>query len=176
MQAGRGMIALALVVGLGACGTSGDEPNLMNVAANNDRPDEFSIVPNKPLELPTDLAALPSPTPGGSNRVDQTPLEDAVAALGGNPAVVARGGVPANDGAIVNHAGRFGTAPAIREQLAAEDLEYRRRNNGRVLERLFSVNVYHRAYEPMALDQYGELERWRRAGARNVGAPPDPSQ
>lgn len=176
MRAGRGMITLALVLGLGACGTTRDEPSLMNLAASNNRPDEFAIVPNKPLEMPEDLVALPEPTPGGANRVDQTPVQDAVIALGGNPAVVARGGVPANDGAIVAHSSRFGVNAGIRGQLAAEDLDYRRRNDGRLLERLFNVNVYYKAYRPMALDQYAELERWRRAGARNVGAPPDPSQ
>ncbi len=174
MRAGRGIIAMALVAGVAACSMQRDEPNLMNIAASTDRPDEFAIVPNKPLELPDDMAALPEPTPGGANRVDQTPLSDAVAALGGNPASVARGGVPATDGAIVAHATRQGANPGIREQLAAEDLEYRRRNDGRILERLFGVNVYYRAYGPQSLDQHAELERWRRAGARNVGAPPDP--
>ena len=173
MRAGRGIIAVALVVGLGAC-SSNDEPNLMNLSSSTNRPDEFAIVPNKPLQLPDDMAALPAPTPGGANRGDQTPLGDAVAALGGNPASVARGGVPATDGAIVAHATRQGASPGIREQLAAEDLEYRRRNDGRILDRLFGVNVYYRAYRPQALDQQAELERWRRAGARNVGAPPDP--
>jgi hypothetical protein len=42
------------------------------------------------------------------------------------------------------------------------------------LERLFNVNVYYRAYKKQSLDQHVELERWRRAGVRNVGAPPDP--
>jgi hypothetical protein len=174
MRAGRGIIALALVVAVGAC-ASNDEPRLMNIAAATDRPDEFAIVPNKPLETPEDMAALPEPTPGGANRVDQTPLQDAVAALGGNAGAASRGGVPATDGAIVAHATRLGSNPGIRQQLAAEDLEYRRRNDGRLLERLFSVNVYYKAYRPMSLDQHAELERWRRAGARNVGAPPDPS-
>ena len=48
--------------------------------------------------------------------------------------------------------------------LATEDLEFRRKNDGRLLEKLFSVNVYFKAYAKMALDQYAELERWRRKG------------
>jgi hypothetical protein len=88
----------------------------MNIAAATDRPDEFAIVPNKPLETPEDMAALPEPTPGGANRADQTPLQDAVAALGGNPAR-GRGGVPATDGAIVAHATRLGAPPASASSL-----------------------------------------------------------
>ena len=64
--------------------------------------------------------------------------------------------------------------PNIRAELAAADLEYRRQNDGRLLERLFNVNVYFQAYEPLSLDQYAELERLRRAGIRTSAAPPDP--
>ncbi|NCO17608.1 MAG: DUF3035 domain-containing protein, partial [Alphaproteobacteria bacterium] len=45
----------------------------------------------------------------------------------------------------------------------------------RLLERLFSVNVYFKAYLPMSLDQYAELARWRAAGAGNPSAPPPQS-
>ena len=62
------------------------------------------------------------------------------------------------------YATRYGVDPDIRPELAAADLEYRRDNRGRILERLFDVNVYFRAYERMELDQYAELERLRRAG------------
>jgi hypothetical protein len=34
----------------------------------------------------------------------------------------------------------------IRTTLASEDLQWRRDNNGRILERLFNVNVYYKAY------------------------------
>ena len=154
---------------LSACSDS-ENPILMNAAASERGPDEFSIVPTRPLEMPTNLSELPVPNPSGSNRVDPQPRADIARALGGNPAAaVARGTA---DGGIVNHASRFGRSEGIRDQLAAEDLEVRRRNQGRLLERLFSVNVYHRAYEFMWLDKYAELERWRRAGARTPSAPP----
>ena len=42
--------------------------------------------------------------------------------------------------------------PACRTCLS-EDLEWRRDNNGRVLERLFNVNVYYKAYRKQRLDQ-----------------------
>lgn len=165
-----GMI-LGMALALAGCGNS-DQPILMHAGAQSDSPDEFGILPTKPLQMPENLAELPTPTPGGRNLVDPTPMEDAVAALGGNPAALARTGVPAGDGALLAQAGRFGTDGNIRAQLAAEDLDFRRRNDGRLLERMFSVNVYYKAYKPMSLDQYLELERWRRAGARTPSAPP----
>ncbi len=161
---------LAAALWLAACG--GGEPRLMNLAGGQDGPDEFRILPTRPLEMPASLAELPTPTPGGTNRVDPTPIADAVAALGGNPAALTVAGVPAADGALVSRATRFGVEPGIRDQLAAEDLEFRRRNRGRVLERLFGVTTYFRAYRPMSLDRFAELERWRAAGARTPGAPP----
>jgi hypothetical protein len=81
--------------------------------------------------------------------------------------------VPAGEAPLVSAATRYGVSPQIRQQLAREDLEYRRRNDGRLLERIFDVNVYHRAYRRQALDQQRELERFRRAGARTVAAPPE---
>lgn len=49
-------------------------------------PDEFAVMPVRPLEIPADLNRLPPPTPGGANRAEQAPLAEAVQALGGNPA------------------------------------------------------------------------------------------
>ncbi|WP_415182850.1 DUF3035 domain-containing protein [Phaeovulum sp.] len=165
-----GALAVAALM-LAACG-SDKQPQLMNLRSTTAGPDEFGILPTKPLQMPQDLADLPTPTPGGTSITDPTPEADAVAALGGNPAALARRGIGAGDGALVAQAGRFGTSAAIRDQLAAEDLEYRRKNDGRLMERLFSVNVYFKAYAPMALDQHAELERWRKVGARTPAAPP----
>jgi hypothetical protein len=170
MQAGKGraIIAVATMITLAACGGKGD-PQLMNLRSGSG-PDEFAIVPPKPLELPENLAELPDPTPGGFNRTDQNPEADAAIALGGNPS--AAGGIPAGDSALYAHAGRFGLDGGIRATLAAEDLEFRRDNNGRVLERLFNVNVYYKAYRKQRLDQQAELARWRAVGVRNPSAPP----
>ncbi len=158
--------AIAAVAALSACDRNRD-PQLLNVKANGDGPDEFAILPNKPLTQPEDYTALPQPTPGGANRADLTPLSDATLALGGNPA----GGI--SDGGLVNHVSRYGRDGTIREQLASEDLEFRRENNGRLLERVFNVNVYYKAYREQSLDQYRELERLRRLGVRTVSAPPE---
>jgi hypothetical protein len=169
MQRNRVLAGLILLMALGACERG--EPNLMNLGADRRGPDEFAIVPTQPLQAPPSFAQLPEPTPGGRNLVDPDPRAEAVAALGGRmPA--AGSGVPSADGAIIAHAGRFGTSDSIREELAAEDLQFRRRNQGRVLERMFGVNVYSRAYSGQMLDSQAELERWRRAGARVPSAPP----
>jgi hypothetical protein len=170
MQAGR----LALIVAgtamlmLAACESG--EPSLMNLRSSGEGPDEFAILPPKALETPENYTDLPEPTLGGSNRTDPTPEADAIAALGGRESAAT--GVPAGDGGLVNHASRFGRAGEIRQTLAGEDLQYRRDNNGRVLERLFNVNVYYRAYDRQSLDQQAELRRWRRTGIKTPSAPP----
>lgn len=172
MQAGRragGIAALAALLALTACGGP-QNPNLMNIRSSTAGPDEFAILPPKALQLPEDLAALPEPAPGTANLTDPSPLDDAVVALGGRPQ--AAGGIPGADAALYNHANRLGVSPGIRTTLASEDLAFRRDNNGRVLERLFDLNVYYRAYRRQSLDQNAELARWRRAGARTPSAPP----
>ena len=159
------LLALALV----AC--SETEPMLMNIAQNTGSPDEFAVLPTKPLEMPGDLTALPAPVPGAANRADPTPQADVIAALGGNPN---RLNDPSREADVVTYASRYGVDSNIRETLAAEDLEFRRENNGRLLERLLNVNVYFDAYRSQSLDQHLELNRFRRAGVRTVAAPPDP--
>ncbi len=161
-----GMAVLAVT--LSAC--SEREPRLMNLRA--DGPDEFTILPTKPLEAPQDYAALPPPTPGGANRTDPTPEADLAEALGGSGAAATHSPLRASERGLVAAASRYGVAADIRQVLAAEDLEWRRKRNGRLLERLFNVSVYFRAYQPLALDQYAELERLRALGIWTPSAPP----
>jgi hypothetical protein len=165
---GKAIIALSAMLGLAACG-GGGPPQLMNLRSGQG-PDEFAIVPPKPLEMPESLSELPAPTPGGGNRTDRNPEAEAAIALGGRPS--AAGGIPAGDGALYSHAARFGVEGGIRATLAAEDLEFRSKNRGRPLERLFSLNVYYRAYRSQSLDQQAELARWRALGLRTPSAPP----
>lgn len=166
----RRLLLPCLIPALAAC--AGGEPGLMNIGRDRaGGPDEFGIIPTKPLEMPEDLAALPDPTPGRANLTDPTPESDVAAALGGDIGALARG---SSDGAFLDHATRHGVDGSIRADLAAADLEFRRDNQGRVLERLFDVNVYFRAYEEMALDQYAELARLRSLGIRTSAAPPAP--
>lgn len=165
---GRAVIAIAAMVTLAACGGKG-APQLMNLRAGQG-PDEFAIVPPKPLEMPANLSELPEPTPGGYSRTDRNPEAEAAVALGGSPS--AAGGIPAGDSALYAHSARFGVDGGIRATLASEDLKWRRDNNGRPLERLFNVNVYYKAYRKQRLDQQAELARWRALGVRTSSAPP----
>lgn len=173
MRAIRGGILLVFMasLALSACSRN-KEPRLLNIKSSTSGPDEFAILPSKPLQQPDSFDALPTPTPGTRSLVDPTPNEDAIAALGGNPAVVARSGVPATDVGLINHASRFGVSTGIRQTLASEDLQFRQRKSGRPLEKLFGVNVYFRAYERQSLDKYAELERFRSRGIRTPAAPP----
>ena len=159
--------ALLLVAG---CARGDKEPQLMNIRSTSGGPDEFAIVPPKELSMPEDLAALPEPTPGGANRTDQYPINDAAVALGGK--VNASGQISAGDATLVNYAGRGGVNAGIRQPLASADLAFRRKHDGKLLERMLDLNVYFKAYRPYSLDQYAELARWRRLGARTPSAPP----
>lgn len=166
------LLAIVAMAGLSACGLVRDDRPLHDLRTNSSEPEEFAIVPNKPLLDPESYNQLPAPTPGGANRTDQTPKADAVAALGGNPARLAPGqGVPAGDVALVNRASRFGRDPNVRGELAAADAEFRRGKS------IFNWKIvpedrYNRAYRRQALDPYDWLRLYRRAGARTPTAPP----
>lgn len=153
--------ALAAMLALGGC-ASPEAPQLMNLRSGSGSPDEFSVLPNRSLEIPADLAALPEP--GGRNRAAPDAREAAVEALGGDP----QGGL--RDPALLALA--RGADPEIRARLAAEDAAFRSRFSPRPLERAFGTNVYFRAYEPMSLNPQAEVARWRAAGVRVPAAPP----
>ena len=167
-----GRIALMLVACALVAACSRGAPDLMNIQRGQDTPDEFAILPNKPIETPPNYRDLPPPTVGGPNRADATPFKDAVAALGGNPNALNRTGQIRGEPALIGHVTRYGLTSNIRSQLAAEDYEFRKRNDGRLLERLANVNIYYRAYRRQSLDQDAELLRFRRAGVATPSAPP----
>lgn len=172
MTGPRIWVMLGTVAALTACGGYERDITLHDLRTNRGTPEEFAIEPKKPLLAPESLAALPTPTPGGANRTDQTPRQDAVAALGGNPSrLTPTAGVPAGDGALVNHASRLGRDGNVRADLATEDLEFRKRKS-RFSWRLFKEDEYNRAYRRESLDPYGTLNASRRAGARTPTAPP----
>jgi hypothetical protein len=146
------------------------ESNLITFKSDGDGPNEFAVLPSRPLETPPDPTLLPPPTLGGANRTDPRPAADAIVALGGSPNVARAG-----EGAVLAHAGRFGVSPGIRTALATEDAAFRARNRGLLLERAFNITVYYRVYAPFALDAYAELERFRAAGVRTPSVPPPPN-
>jgi hypothetical protein len=164
---------LMIVTALALAGCERGEPRLLNLKKSQSGPDEFAILPNKPLQEPASFAELPAPTLGQSNLADPTPFRDAVATLGGGPQYLKSDG-RADDNAVLTHAGRYGTDAKIRSALAASDLAFREANRGRLLERAANVNIYFKAYAKQALDQHAELTRLRTAGVRTPAAPPLP--
>lgn len=162
---GRRALALLAAATIVACAPAG-ETRLMNLSAGATAPDEFAIVPPKPLEIPEDLATLPPPEPGGVNRTDRNPQAEIIAALGGDPARGVR------DPALVALARNAGAQGDVRSVLAAEDEAFRRANPPRLLERLVGSNVYFRVYGPQSIDPEAERLRWLRLGVRTPPAPP----
>lgn len=169
MRASRALVIIGMILLAAAC--SRKEPDLIKERGQQ-TPDEFGILPGKPIEIPDDLAALPPPDPGGVSRTDPTPEADAVAALGGNPRLLATSGEYRGEQGIMGHSTRFGVQSDIRETLAAEDQLYRERNRGRLFERWFNVTTYYSAYERQSLNQYNELQRYRSSGVPTPAAPP----
>ncbi len=166
------LVLVSSVLALSAC--AGGDPKLLNLNGRSDTPEEFAILPTKPLQAPADFAALPSPTPGGSNLTDPTPNADAAAALGGRGAAYAQTGIPASDAALVTRAARYGNDPGIRADLAEADLAFRRRNSALFFRRWFGSDQYTKAYRRHALDAFAEVSRLRAAGVQTPSAPSRP--
>lgn len=168
------LMATVIVAGCGV-GRDGDV-TLRKIKHKGNGPDEFSIIPGKPLEMPADGAALPTPTPGGGNRTDQNPLADGIAALGGNAGVRQAEAPSAAHAGLINRTGRFGRDPGIRQTLAAEDLERRRQYGNVNILRILTGDDYTQAYSDDWLNAYAEERRLRRRGVRTPAAPPEPKQ
>jgi len=165
----RPILVLAACLGLGAC--AGQGVGLRDLSINGSGPDEFSVLPSRPLEIPQNLDTLPPPAPGAGNRADRYPVGEGIAALGGDPAASLPGPAPSADAALIAEASRSGVAPGIRRTLAAEDAQFRARRSG--WGGWFSGgDRYYRAYASQSLNADAELERFRRAGIPVPSAPP----
>ncbi|MGH1331608.1 MAG: DUF3035 domain-containing protein [Paracoccaceae bacterium] len=170
MRAGLVKAGSILAVSLMLAGCSGGKaPRLMPFSGGTG-PDEFAIVPNKPLEEPKSYTELPEPTPGAKNLVDPTPNEDAVVALGGRASALNKSGT---EGGIVNYASRYGRDDNVRADLAENDLAFRKRNKSGLLDRLFGRNIYQQVYKRERLDAHAEQRRLRRSGVLTPTSPPE---
>jgi hypothetical protein len=150
---------------VGGCAEGGLAANLRSAGVGGS-PDEFLVLPTRPLEMPTDLRTLPPPAPGTVNRVDYRPHSEAIAGLTGRT-----GPVGTASGAPL--VARVGAAnPEIRVQLAVEDVEWRRTHRGRLLERWFSRDQDALVYRQQALPAPSEFDRMRASGLRVPPAPP----
>jgi len=166
------LIILGLILTLAACGGRDREVTLTRLTHDGDGPDEFSILPGKPLQAPEDYASLPAPAPGAANLTDPTPKADSVAALGGNRAVLASSGVSAGDASLVRHSRRYGADSAIRQTLRVEDTDVRRRHGRVNILKIGPRDDYTDAYRRQWLDSQGETARLRRLGIETPSAPP----
>ncbi|MDG1376268.1 MAG: DUF3035 domain-containing protein [Yoonia sp.] len=165
----KAILAILTLAALAAC-SSGKRP-LHDMRSASGGPDEFTVMPVGPLEIP-EVFTLPVPTPGATNRVDPTPKADAIAALGGRPSAVVAGGVPVADNALVAAASRNGVQSDVRAVLAAEDAAFRKGKNRYSLRSALSRDRYFKAYARFALDAYAELQRFRNLGVATPSAPP----
>ncbi|SHI82982.1 DUF3035 domain-containing protein [Wenxinia saemankumensis] len=162
-RTGRAIGAALALGALTAC--AGGTDGLRVLESPSAGPDEFSVVPQRPLQMPPGTA-LPPPDPAAGNRADPAPLVEAQIVLGGDPQA-AGGGIPARDAALLAATG--GADPAIRRSLAQEDAAFRSRAAAFAL---FGGDRYYQAYAGQALDAYAELERFRAAGIAVPSAPP----
>lgn len=162
---------LVLAMALTACGNRNGDVTLTRIKNTGNGPDEFSILPGKPLQAPESFSALPAPNPGGANLTDQNPKADGVVALGGNPAAQ-NGGISSADVSLVRHAGRYGSQPGVRQTLRAEDQDTRRRYGRRNILRIGPTDDYTDAYKRQWLDSHQTQERLRQRGIQTPSAPP----
>ena len=169
MRIPMGLIILTTTVALAGCGSKG----LRELQQPGAGPDEFLVMPAKPLTPPENYTSLPTPTPGGANLTDQNPQADAVAALGGNPTALNVGAeIPNSDGALVTASSRYGVDPTVRATLAAEDAAFRKRENRTARFKLFNVDRYEEAYKKQAINPFQINNIFRNAGAGTPSAPP----
>ncbi|MCV2887586.1 DUF3035 domain-containing protein [Ruegeria aquimaris] len=170
MRAPLALIMIATAVAVSGCSSKG----LRDIRPQGSGPDEFGVLPVKPLTQPKDYAVLPAPTPGGANLTDPNPLGDAVAALGGKETALVPGqGVPSSDQALITASSRYGVPANTRVALAEEDAAFRKRQGRWTRLRLFPVDRYEQAYRKNALNPFDQTEAFRRAGAATPSAPPE---
>ena len=167
MRLMRSFVITLMMVSLTACANTG----LRNITSTGDGPDDFLVNPNKRLEAPESYSVLPTPTPGQTNLVDPTPVADGTAALGGfrgNP----NASIPVADGAVVQHARRFGVNANVRSELATEDEAFRKRKARFTQIRIVPTDRYKEAYKRFALDAAAVARQYRRRGIATPSAPP----
>lgn len=166
----RAPFVAVLTVAAVAVSGCADKP-LHKISHTGDGPDEFSILPSRPLTAPQDYAFLPPPTPGGSNLTDRDPSAEAVEALGGRPSQSSTQ-IPGSDAALVTSSSRYGVEPGVRENLAQEDAEFRKRKGRFSSFKLFPTDRYEQVYRQEKLEPFSQADAFRRAGVSTPTSPP----
>ncbi|WP_050930344.1 DUF3035 domain-containing protein [Aestuariivita boseongensis] len=157
------------VLAVAGCSNQG----LRDLRSTGAGPDEFLILPSKPLQPPSNFSELPEPTPGGANLTDPQPKADAIAALGGRPSALVDQGVPSSDAVLVSYASRNGVPENIRETTSAEDEQFRKRRGRLTSIQLFRTDRYNQVYRPQRLDSFAAERRARQSGIPTPTNPPE---
>ena len=147
---------------LSAC--SSDDARLRDLYDVGTGPEEFAVLPSKPLTIPSNLKNLPVPDLAAGNLADPTPKLDLIEMLGGS--IDNSISIPAKDKNLLNYVSRAGVDTNIREELAKEDRKFLRRMGVLTSVKLFRVDRYNQIYRKMTLSAPKELERWRSLGVR----------
>jgi hypothetical protein len=147
---------------IAAC--SSDDARLRDLYDVGTGPEEFAVLPSKPLIIPGNLRELPVPDETVENLADPTPKRDLIEKLGGS--IDETKSVPKKDKDLLNYVSRAGVNSNIREELAEEDRKFLRRMGVLTSVKLFRVDRYNQIYRKMTLSAPKELERWRSLGVR----------
>ena len=147
---------------LTAC--SSDNARLRDLYDAGTGPEEFAVLPSKPLKIPNNLKNLPVPDLAVGNLADPTPKRDLIEMLGGS--IDDAKSIPERDENLLNYVSRTGVDTNIREELAEEDRKFLRRMGVLTSVKLFRVDRYNQIYRKMTLSASKELERWRSLGIR----------
>ncbi|MEX0327392.1 MAG: DUF3035 domain-containing protein [Ruegeria sp.] len=169
MRTSHAILILTLAAAVAGC----SNPGLRDLQPPGPGPDEFSVLPVKPLTQPKDYAFLPAPTPGGGNLTDPTPKADAVVALGGNEAALnPNTAVPSSDAALVTASSRYGVPANTRQVVEEDDTAFRKRRGRWTGLRLFPVDRYAQVYERQSIDPFSATEAARQRGLETPSSPP----
>lgn len=166
----RVVIMAMVLTAVTAC--SGKDKPLTRIKHTGNGPDEFSILPSKPLQEPGSYTDLPAPAPGTANLTDVNPKAEGVIALGGNPAALAGNKINSSETALVNHARRYGADANIRTTVAVEDAEVRKKRGRVNVLGIGPDDDYTLAYKKEWLNSQAERERLRARGVSTPSAPP----
>ncbi len=168
MRVSKISLVMAIFV-IAGCSNQG----LRDLRTNGLGPDEFMVLPVKPLSEPANYSDLPAPTPGGTNLTDPSPRADAVVALGGRASALENQGVPGSDAGLVTYVSRNGVPQDIRQTTSLEDEQFRQRRGRLTQIRLFRTDRYNQVYRPQTLDSFAMEREARRLGIQTPSNPPD---
>ena len=147
---------------LSAC--SSDDARLRDLYDVGTGPEEFAVLPSKPLTIPSNLKNLPVPDLAAGNLADPTPKHDLIEILGGS--IDNSISIPEKDKNLLKYVSRAGVDSNIRQELAEEDQKFLRKMGVLTSVKLFRVDRYNQIYRKMTLSAPKELERWRSLGVR----------